>query len=189
MRLGPVDVFVDGHAWAINRPLLLGWRDGTRIGGSLSWGNGNSDPVWIVDVSIDIPLLDVLDTREADVRRLAARDGWTCHYCSIDLGPDTATRDHVIPKHKRGTDHLANLVLACDNCNGAKAAIDYDEFIAGPWLAARRALVAQGLAAARRPPRLRRGPRPAPLRVIRGHPISRPRWLRQPGSDPHTRRV
>ena len=57
-RLGPINVEV--NAWAINRPHLDWWprwdehgRFGIGVG--LSWGNGNSDPVWLIDID-RIPL-------------------------------------------------------------------------------------------------------------------------------------
>jgi 5-methylcytosine-specific restriction endonuclease McrA len=59
----------------------------------------------------------------------AERGVLTCHYCGrtpliIDGLPDTddlATLDHVIPRARGGSHYdLANLVAACNLCNGKK---------------------------------------------------------------------
>lgn len=78
-------------------------------------------------------------------KKIAARDGMTCHYCGCQLydGKDVhkiarennwsndlrrdiflviATVDHVIPRAKGGSDDLENLVLACHKCNLDKGA-------------------------------------------------------------------
>ena len=60
------------------------------------------------------------------IMKLAHRDGWLCAYCGVETcftgkdGPK-ATVDHVVPKSKGGLDHLSNCVVACEECNGAKA--------------------------------------------------------------------
>lgn len=60
------------------------------------------------------------------IMKLAHRDGWQCAYCGVETcftgkdGPK-ATVDHVVPKSKGGLDHLSNCVVACEECNGAKA--------------------------------------------------------------------
>lgn len=79
-------------------------------------------------------------------RKIAARDGWKCHYCGAALVPygtsendrlyfeptgdgqrrmkskfRKATIDHVKPLSKGGTCNLQNMVLACFDCNQAKA--------------------------------------------------------------------
>lgn len=60
------------------------------------------------------------------IMKLAHRDGWKCAYCGVETcftgkdGPK-ATVDHVVPKSKGGLDHLSNCVVACEECNGAKA--------------------------------------------------------------------
>lgn len=42
--------------WAINRPRFSAdWYDKETVGASLSWGNGNSDPVWHADVEFIVP--------------------------------------------------------------------------------------------------------------------------------------
>lgn len=43
-----------------------------------------------------------------------------CHYC----GKPATTRDHIVPKVKRGTDAWWNLVPACEPCNRKKSGND-----------------------------------------------------------------
>jgi 5-methylcytosine-specific restriction endonuclease McrA len=52
-----------------------------------------------------------------------------CIYCGIPLTYDTATLDHIIPKSRRGTDQLANLVLCCNQCNEEKGCLSLQNFI------------------------------------------------------------
>ena len=55
-------------------------------------------------------------------KALFRRDGIQCAYCNIALSHKTATIDHVIPISKGGSrGSLFNMVLACAECNNAKA--------------------------------------------------------------------
>lgn len=49
--------FVDIDLTMINRPhfSLLGQEEDNRAVVGVSWGNGNSDPVWLIDVRIPVP--------------------------------------------------------------------------------------------------------------------------------------
>ncbi|MCB0967723.1 MAG: hypothetical protein KDB37_12880, partial [Ilumatobacter sp.] len=41
---------------SINRPHVVWWeRDLDTVGFGLSWGNGNSDPVWSIDLEVRLP--------------------------------------------------------------------------------------------------------------------------------------
>lgn len=69
------------------------------------------------------------------LERLVRRDGDRCHYCRLitDVELDHAhprrqTIDHVVPKSKGGKDVLANMVIACNRCNGEKANMPYEMF-------------------------------------------------------------
>lgn len=54
------------------------------------------------------------------------RDGHTCRYCGAKA-PDVKLHvDHVIPAALGGTDEPGNLVAACAECNGGKAAMPPD---------------------------------------------------------------
>lgn len=71
------------------------------------------------------------------VEHLAARDGWLCHYCAVPLGwgHDTLTPpdvEHVLPRSRGGSGGLANLVLACGECNSDKGARTPTEWTGAP---------------------------------------------------------
>jgi len=82
---------------------------------------------------------------------IAARDnGWQCFYCHVALipygiAPDDPAYprdryspcevDHRFPKSRGGSDHLDNLVLACNTCNARKGAKSDTEFLL--WLSER----------------------------------------------------
>lgn len=55
--------------------------------------------------------------RAAIIRNLMHRDGKECLYCTEELTLDTATIEHMIPVTAGGTNHPANMTLACDDCN------------------------------------------------------------------------
>lgn len=46
---------------------------------------------------------------------------WKCAYCDRQLDENTATIDHILPKHKGGQSVRSNLACSCNNCNRAKA--------------------------------------------------------------------
>ena len=62
--------------------------------------------------------------RAKDYRRIHnGRKPRYCRYCSVLLtrhGPTKATRDHVVPKSKGGSNAKYNVVWACRSCNQAK---------------------------------------------------------------------
>jgi 5-methylcytosine-specific restriction endonuclease McrA len=43
-----------------------------------------------------------------------------CQYCLEDIPYSRATKDHIYPKSKGGTDHDFNIILACKRCNHIK---------------------------------------------------------------------
>ena len=45
---------------------------------------------------------------------------WECAYCGKKLTSDTATIDHILPKHKGGHNIRSNMACCCSNCNRAK---------------------------------------------------------------------
>jgi len=79
------------------------------------------------------------------VHRVAARDGWGCHYCLVALrcpcepldpwppGAKWVTVDHKVPRSLGGTRQLSNVVLACKPCNKAKGSRPYEQFVASGW--------------------------------------------------------
>lgn len=68
-------------------------------------------------------------------KKIAERDGWSCHYCAISgdkfQGPDGHEWhiDHKHPWSQGGSDDLSNLVLACRSCNLQKSNTPYEVFI------------------------------------------------------------
>lgn len=61
---------------------------------------------------------------KAEWQELLERYNWKCAYCGTKLinkpGLNQATRDHVIPISKGGTDYIDNIVPACRSCNSKK---------------------------------------------------------------------
>lgn len=48
---------------------------------------------------------------------LAARDGWGCVFCGVDLSFEEATTEHFVPLTSSGPDTIANMMLAHRECN------------------------------------------------------------------------
>ena len=78
---------------------------------------------------------------------LINRDGPNCWYCGAQIarsadmilcddgasyrapdGMQSPTRDHLVPRSRRGSNRKHNLVLACAPCNVAKGARTLDEY-------------------------------------------------------------
>jgi 5-methylcytosine-specific restriction endonuclease McrA len=47
-----------------------------------------------------------------------------CFYCATYVSADAATIDHFVPMCRGGTNKLNNKVMACRQCNNAKADLD-----------------------------------------------------------------
>jgi 5-methylcytosine-specific restriction endonuclease McrA len=62
-------------------------------------------------------------TAYAETKRwLIAQHGPVCAYCGRRVTPGSVTLDHVAPRRGQSAyDRRDNLVLACEDCNGAKA--------------------------------------------------------------------
>lgn len=54
-------------------------------------------------------------------RAVFIRDNFECQYCGTRLTMGSGTRDHVIPRSRKGLDALSNVVASCKPCNGRKA--------------------------------------------------------------------
>jgi ferredoxin len=54
--------------------------------------------------------------------KLAARDGWACCWCAVELTQETATIEHVRPRAHGGSSKPVNLKLACGPCNHRRGA-------------------------------------------------------------------
>ena len=54
-------------------------------------------------------------------RNVFKRDRFTCQYCGVQPGATELTIDHVVPRSRGGASSWTNCVLACVECNHAKA--------------------------------------------------------------------
>ena len=53
----------------------------------------------------------------------------TCHYCGCPIHGKNRTIDHKKPKSRGGSNHPANLVIACVDCNKQKGDMSYRHFM------------------------------------------------------------
>ena len=53
---------------------------------------------------------------------------WKCAYCDKQLDENTATIDHILPKHKGGHNVKSNLLCSCSSCNRSKASSLLSDF-------------------------------------------------------------
>jgi len=51
------------------------------------------------------------------VQTIQDRDGPNCWYCDGEMEPGDETVEHMLDVSKGGTNHIYNLVLACNKCN------------------------------------------------------------------------
>jgi hypothetical protein len=56
------------------------------------------------------------------------RLGRCCYFCGAPLTIRAATKDHLLPKERGGTDDLINIVPACWRCNHLKGTRTGEEF-------------------------------------------------------------
>jgi hypothetical protein len=56
------------------------------------------------------------------------RHGTWCWYCHAGLTAETATKDHIVPVSKGGTNHWYNLAWSCRQCNSKKRDLSLEEF-------------------------------------------------------------
>jgi hypothetical protein len=62
------------------------------------------------------------DAPSAAVRiRALKRDKYKCTYCGVSGNEAELEVDHIIPKSKGGSHHIANLTTACRKCNQKKS--------------------------------------------------------------------
>lgn len=57
------------------------------------------------------------------LRKLYKIQKGTCQYCGVRIPFSEATKDHIRPRSKHGTNDDENIALACRRCNSAKADI------------------------------------------------------------------
>ena len=62
------------------------------------------------------------DAPSAAVRiRALKRDKYKCTYCGVSGNEAELEVDHIVPKSKGGSHHIANLTTACRKCNQKKS--------------------------------------------------------------------
>lgn len=59
----------------------------------------------------------------------AAFHGWRCRYCGTGLTTKTATKDHMIPLIRGGSNWPSNLVPSCASCNSKKNRRTFAEYM------------------------------------------------------------
>lgn len=58
--------------------------------------------------------------------RKSIKEKWgECAYCG---SKENLTLDHIIPQSKGGSDHLTNVLCACESCNRSKAHFDWEQW-------------------------------------------------------------
>lgn len=83
-------------------------------------------------VKFDMQLLENLDIKGEDYQHvelynyelktyLLEKYQRTCQYCANETGDHRLEKEHMVPKSRRGSDSLKNLILACHTCNQKKA--------------------------------------------------------------------
>lgn len=64
--------------------------------------------------------LSVKDWKTITRKAVRKRDGTQCFYCDYPFTEEfPPTLEHLLPVSAGGTDHISNIVLACDPCNKA----------------------------------------------------------------------
>lgn len=77
-------------------------------------------------------LREGMSDKQRRMKVLLKTFGGKCWWCKCDViagiqnsdfqhQPNQATRDHIVPRSRGGTNALANLVLACRACNEERA--------------------------------------------------------------------
>jgi 5-methylcytosine-specific restriction endonuclease McrA len=80
------------------------------------------DPENVARAVLDHPDTPKLGWAHRKYLQIIARgDADTCAYCQRPLDDTNRTVDHVVPRVRGGSNHVSNLVLACQLCNSMKA--------------------------------------------------------------------
>lgn len=67
--------------------------------------------------------------KASDLKALLERQGFKCAYTGLDLTPESASLDHVIPLGRGGSHAVENLAIVRHDVNLAKRTMTYDEFV------------------------------------------------------------
>ena len=72
------------------------------------------------DLLVNLIVLSPKDARKKFRNYIFESWNWECAYCGKKLTPDTATIDHILPKHKGGHNVRSNMACCCSSCNRSK---------------------------------------------------------------------
>lgn len=121
---------------AVVEPTATEWevlRCRTRDGLQVVYRNKHGGETWPVplrkalnkfDDGKNIPMAPDPRRRRnarAKLQRIAQRDGMSCFFCGKEfevLDDPDLTVEHLVPHSHRGPDHISNLAMACQECNG-----------------------------------------------------------------------
>ena len=62
-------------------------------------------------------------------RKIYDAQNGRCGYCGIEIEFESTTLDHIVPRSRKGTMALVNLIVCCDPCNQAKRHRNFIEFV------------------------------------------------------------
>ena len=69
--------------------------------------------VMILKYYVKVPLKKTYPSKKNILRR----DKYICQYCNVELVEHNATVDHIVPRHRGGSNSWVNMVAACRDCN------------------------------------------------------------------------
>lgn len=103
-------------SWTVGEGDFTIYGGNNRISGSRSFLDMNT----IIAVKGEIGTEHLYRTPTLTNRALFRRDQHICAYCGQQYGADKLTRDHVMPRSRKGKDIWTNVVTACGGCNKVK---------------------------------------------------------------------
>jgi 5-methylcytosine-specific restriction endonuclease McrA len=72
---------------------------------------------------------EIKNASREELRQLIERQGYRCALTGIDLEPETAELDHVVPVSDGGNHSITNLQVLHKAVNRMKGAMSNDEFV------------------------------------------------------------
>ena len=76
-------------------------------------------------------------------KQIGVKQGNKCCYCHVTLtwqfhkhkplAPTCATLEHIKPLAAGGADHIDNLAVSCNRCNGRRGTTPHHEYLKGTW--------------------------------------------------------
>ena len=87
---------------------------------------------------------EIKNASREELRQLIEKQGYRCALTGIDLEPETAELDHVVPVSDGGNHSIANLQVLHKAVNRMKGAMSNDEFVRWCKMVARSDSAPQG---------------------------------------------